>query len=49
MDVSEKAVENTITRINDVLGHEKTSSVNPRVQLVRAYSALSGKEIPGGI
>lgn len=47
LSVSEKAIENTITRINEVLGHEKTSSVNPRVQLVRAYSALSGKELPG--
>jgi len=48
LSVSEKAIESTITRINEVLGHEKTSSVNPRVQLVRAFSALSGRDIPGG-
>lgn len=45
--VSEKAVEATITRLHNLLGLEKNKRLNPRVQLVRAYFALSGKKPPG--
>lgn len=45
--VSEKAVEATITRLHNLLGLEKNKKLNPRVQLVRAYFALSGKKPPG--
>jgi DNA-binding NarL/FixJ family response regulator len=45
--VSEKAVEATITRLHNVLGLEKSKKLNPRIQLVRAYFALSGKKPPG--
>ena len=45
--VSEKAVEATITRLHNLLGLEKNKKLNPRVQLARAYFALSGKKPPG--
>ena len=45
--VSEKAVEATITRLHNLLGLEKNKRLNSRVQLVRAYFALSGKKPPG--
>ena len=45
--VSQKAVEATITRLHNVLGLEKNKKLNPRIQLVRAYFALSGKKSPG--
>ena len=45
--VSEKAVEATITRLHNILGLEKSKKLNPRVQLARAYFALSGKKPPG--
>jgi DNA-binding NarL/FixJ family response regulator len=45
--VSQKAVEATITRLHNLLGLAKSSKLNPRVQLVRAYFALSGKKPPG--
>ena len=47
LSISDKAVENTITRINDVLGISRDPGLNPRVQLVRAYSTMSGKQLPG--
>jgi DNA-binding NarL/FixJ family response regulator len=47
LGISEKAVENTVTRIIDVLGIRKDSTLNPRVQLVREFSSLAGKKIPG--
>ena len=45
--VTEKAVEGTITRLHSMLGLPKNSSLNPRVQLARAYFELSGKKPPG--
>lgn len=45
--VSDKAVEATITRLHNLLGLEKNKKLNPRVQLARAYFALSGKKPPG--
>ena len=45
--VSEKAVEGTISRLHSMLNLPKDSSSNPRVQLARAYFALSGKKPPG--
>lgn len=45
--VSEKAVEGTISRLHSMLDLPKDSSSNPRVQLARAYFALSGKKPPG--
>ena len=45
--VSQKAVEATITRLHNLLGLAKSNKLNPRVQLVRAYFALSGKKPPG--
>ena len=44
--VSDKAVENTITRIIEVLNIQKDAALNPRVQLVRAFSTLAGKQLP---
>lgn len=45
--VSEKAVEGTISRLHSILDLPKDSSSNLRVQLARAYFALSGKKPPG--
>jgi len=45
--VSDKAIEATITRLHNLLGLEKNKKLNPRVQLARAYFALSGKKPPG--
>ncbi|MSZ59709.1 MAG: DNA-binding response regulator, partial [Actinobacteria bacterium] len=42
-DVSEKAIENTISRISIQLGIVKDSTQNQRVQLTRAYMRLAGK------
>ena len=44
--VSDKAVENTVTRIIEVLNIQKDAALNPRVQLVRAFSTLAGKQLP---
>lgn len=45
--VSEKAVEGTITRLHLMLDLPKQPTLNPRVQLARAYFKLSGKKPPG--
>jgi DNA-binding NarL/FixJ family response regulator len=47
LDVSEKAIEGTITRLHTILGLSKIKSLNPRVQLTRAYFELAGKKPPG--
>jgi DNA-binding NarL/FixJ family response regulator len=47
MGVSEKAIEGTITRLHSMLKLPKKSTLNPRVQLARAYFQLSGKKPPG--
>jgi two-component system response regulator NreC len=47
LDVSDKAIEGTITRICMVLKLPKSESMNPRVQLARAYFELAGKKPPG--
>lgn len=46
LSISEKAVENTVTRIADVLDIHRDAGLNPRVQLVRAYSRMSGNQLP---
>ena len=46
LGISDKAVENTVTRIIDVPDIPRDSSLNPRVQLVRAFSSLAGKQLP---
>lgn len=46
-EVTDKAIEGTITRIHTVLGLPKNYSLNPRVQLARAYFELAGKKPPG--
>ncbi len=43
-DVTEKAVEVTITRILRQLEIETTGERNPRVLITRAYLALSGAD-----
>lgn len=47
LKVSEKAIEGTITRVHTVLQLPKNSTLNPRVQMARAYFELSGKKPPG--
>lgn len=47
LEVTDKAIEGTITRIHTVLGLPKNHSLNPRVQLARAYFELAGKKPPG--
>lgn len=47
LDISEKAVEGTITRLQNILEIPKSNSLNSRVQLARAYFELSGKKPPG--
>jgi DNA-binding NarL/FixJ family response regulator len=42
-NVSDKAIENTISRISVQLGIVKDSTQNQRVQLTRAYMRLAGK------
>jgi DNA-binding NarL/FixJ family response regulator len=46
LEISEKAVEHLISRINDNLGLDKSSAVNTRVQLVRKFSDLTGGQLP---
>ncbi|MEI6373645.1 MAG: hypothetical protein WCP26_07655, partial [Actinomycetes bacterium] len=41
--VSVKAVEQTISRLSEVLDVPRDSSTNQRVQLARAYLELAGK------
>ena len=46
-NVSVKAVEGTISKIQKSIGIKKNKSFNQRVQLARAYFSLSGKKPPG--
>ena len=46
-NVSEKSVEATLSRVYDLLGLDRSKDKNPRVQLTRAYFALTGKKPPG--
>lgn len=46
LEISEKAVEHIIGRINENLGLDKSSAVNTRVQLVRKFSDLAGGQLP---
>lgn len=46
LEVTEKAVEHLITRINESLGLVNSSSVNSRVQLVRRFLELTGRQLP---
>lgn len=43
--VSEKAIENIISKIQKIAGIDKSKSVNKRVKLARYYFYLSGKKI----
>ena len=43
---SEKAVEHVLSRILQKLGIVKDPKLNPRIQLVQAYSELSGRPVP---
>ena len=45
--VSEKSVEFVLARTHAVLNLPRNNKLNPRVQLTRAYFALSGKKPPG--
>jgi two-component system, NarL family, invasion response regulator UvrY len=47
LKVSDKAIEGTITRLHTLLDLPKDASLNPRVQLARAYFELAGKKPPG--
>jgi len=47
LEVTDKAVEGTITRLHSILNLPKDLSLNPRVQLARAYFELAGKKPPG--
>lgn len=47
LDVSEKAVEATITKLYTLFEVDNAKSVNKRIRLARAYFALSGKKLPG--
>jgi DNA-binding NarL/FixJ family response regulator len=47
LKVSDKAIEGTITRLHTLLDLQKDASLNPRVQLARAYFELAGKKPPG--
>lgn len=46
LDITEKAVEHLIARLNENLGLDKSSSTNSRVQLVRKFSDLTGGQLP---
>lgn len=46
LEVSEKAIEHMIVRINENLGLEKSNLTNSRVQLVRKFSELTGGQLP---
>jgi DNA-binding NarL/FixJ family response regulator len=46
LDVSEKAIEHMISRINEGLGLEKSTAINSRVQLVRKFAELTGGQLP---
>jgi len=46
-EVSAKAIESSIAKIQKVAGLKKSKSINQRVQLARYYFFLSGKKPPG--
>jgi DNA-binding NarL/FixJ family response regulator len=46
LDITEKAVEHLIARLNENLGLDKSSATNSRVQLVRKFSDLTGGQLP---
>jgi DNA-binding NarL/FixJ family response regulator len=46
LDITEKAVEHLIARLNENLGLDKSNSTNSRVQLVRKFSDLTGGQLP---
>lgn len=43
LEISERAVEKTLTKLQQLLGIPRTVERNPRVMLTRAYLALTGK------
>lgn len=44
--ITEKAVENTLSRIYEVLQIQRTAGANPRIQLSRALASMAGKQPP---
>lgn len=46
LEVTEKAIEHMISRINESLGLEKSNLTNSRVLLVRKFSELTGGHLP---
>ena len=47
LQISVKSVEAHLSKIHKVLGLERRSDVSPRIQLTRAFFALTGKKPPG--
>lgn len=46
VQISEKAVEHVLSRILQKLGIVRDAKLNPRIQLVQAYSELIGRPVP---
>lgn len=46
LEVSEKAIEHTLTRIAKALNLKRSPQTNARIQLTRAYAELTGKPLP---
>lgn len=47
LDISEKAVEASLSKIHKTLGLTRNPKLNPRIQLARAFYALTGKRSHG--
>ena len=47
LHISVKSVEAHLSKIHKILGLERQSDVSPRIQLTRAFFALTGKKPPG--
>lgn len=47
LGISIKSVEAHLSKIHKILGLERQSDVSPRIQLTRAFFALTGKKPPG--
>ncbi len=46
--VTEKTVEAALKRIHTLLDLPREKTLNPRIQLTRAFFELSGKSLPKG-
>lgn len=47
LGISTKSVEAHLSKIHQLLGLERQADMSPRIQLTRAFFALTGKEPPG--